>query len=527
MKRHAAAGAEIAAQVKNFTSQNLPFRITHGSTNSTRLSTRRSGHTVDTSSLHHVLKVDRVKKIALVEPNVPMDKLVDCTLKYGLVPPVVMEFPGITVGGGYSGTSGESSSFRHGFFDQTIESVEMVLGNGEVVRASESEREDLFRGAAGALGTLGVTTAVELRLKEAKGWVETKYTRVGGMEEAVKVLKEITAAAREDGGVDYVDGILFAKDHGVIVTGRLTDEVNEDLPKRTFTGAWDPWFYLHAKDVTKKKATETPTELVPIYDYMFRYDRGGFWVGRSAFHYMLSFPFNRLTRWFLDDFMRTRMMYKALHASGYSRQYIVQDLALPYDTATDFVQWAEDRTGIWPLWLCPLKQSPGPTMHPHLKDSATSLPSQQLAPMLNIGLWGFGPSDPQKFESLNLELESKLHELGGMKWLYATTYYTETDFWNMFDKNWYDALRTKYSATTLPSVYDKVKRSQVPTAQEKERQSEGWKMRILKVRPLGGFYGIWKAIWSGEWRNVKRGTWESIEPIEEDGKGEGQGKKER
>jgi FAD/FMN-containing dehydrogenase len=45
-----------------------------------------------------------------------------------------MEFPGITVGGGYSGTSGESSSFKHGYFDQTINWVEMVLATGEIVR---------------------------------------------------------------------------------------------------------------------------------------------------------------------------------------------------------------------------------------------------------------------------------------------------------------------------------------------------------------------------------------------------------
>jgi FAD/FMN-containing dehydrogenase len=61
-----------------------------------------------------------------MEPNVPMDLLVEETLKYGLVPPVVMEFSGITAGGGYAGTSGESSSFKHGFFHRTINYVEMV-----------------------------------------------------------------------------------------------------------------------------------------------------------------------------------------------------------------------------------------------------------------------------------------------------------------------------------------------------------------------------------------------------------------
>jgi FAD/FMN-containing dehydrogenase len=58
-----------------------------------------------------------------------MDKLVEATLEYGLIPPVVMEFPGITVGGGYAGSAGESSSFKYGYFDQTVNSVEIVLAN--------------------------------------------------------------------------------------------------------------------------------------------------------------------------------------------------------------------------------------------------------------------------------------------------------------------------------------------------------------------------------------------------------------
>lgn len=88
------------------------------------------------------------------KPNVPMDKLVEATLEHGLIPPVIMEFPGITVGGGYAGSAGESSSFKYGYFDQTINSVEMILANGEVVNASKTTHPDLFKGAAGALGTL-------------------------------------------------------------------------------------------------------------------------------------------------------------------------------------------------------------------------------------------------------------------------------------------------------------------------------------------------------------------------------------
>jgi len=40
-----------------------------------------------------VLKVDEERKVAWVEPNVPMDALVAETLPYGLVPKVVVCLP--------------------------------------------------------------------------------------------------------------------------------------------------------------------------------------------------------------------------------------------------------------------------------------------------------------------------------------------------------------------------------------------------------------------------------------------------
>jgi len=94
METHKAAVARISSSVKDFYDQRKPFRIYHGSTNSTRQSSRNSSNTVDASALKNVLKVDIEAKVAWVEPNVAMDELVAETLKHGLVPKVVMEFPG-------------------------------------------------------------------------------------------------------------------------------------------------------------------------------------------------------------------------------------------------------------------------------------------------------------------------------------------------------------------------------------------------------------------------------------------------
>lgn len=83
----------MASAVRGFFASKQKFRIDHGSTNSTRyqgFSAKQS--VVYTSDLNNVLSVDPEQRIAVVEPNVPMDRLVEATLAYNLVPPVVMDF---------------------------------------------------------------------------------------------------------------------------------------------------------------------------------------------------------------------------------------------------------------------------------------------------------------------------------------------------------------------------------------------------------------------------------------------------
>ncbi|SLM35786.1 fad-binding protein [Lasallia pustulata] len=428
---------------------------------------------IDVSGLSHVLEVDTESKTVLVEPNVPMDQLVEATLKYGLIPPVVMEFPGITVGGGFAGTGGESSSFKYGFFESTVNWIEIVLADGQVVDASKAELPDLFHGAAGTFGTLGVTTLLELRLVKATTHVELTYNSVATFPEAIQKLR----LAEADPSNDFVDGVLFAKDRGVVVVGRLKNISQNDTSIRIqrFSRARDPWFYLHAEQ-TVDSSTPVFKEAVPLVDYLFRYDRGGFWVGYYAFKYFKT-PFNRVTRWALDKYMHTRVMYHALHESGHSQTYIIQDLALPYSTVQNFLEYVDKSFGFYPLWLCPLRPSGQISLHPHNANGQ----------YLNVGLWGPGPSSHDAFVRANRQLEDKVRVLSGMKCLYAHTYYTEDEFWNIYDRKWYDALRVKYNATTLPSVYDKVK---IDLDAQRRRSVSG----IWAIWPLSGLYGVAKAV---------------------------------
>ena len=484
--------ALIAARVREFSDLQAPFRIYHGSTNSTRQSQFRRDAIIDTSRLSNVLKVNTDTKTALVEPNVPMDGLVEVTLQYGLMPPVVMEFPGITVGGGFSGTSGESSSFRHGFFEQTVNWIEMVLPNGEVVTSSNTENSDLFHGAASSFGTLGVTTLLELQLVEAKTYVELTYHPVSGMREAMQKFED----ASKDPSNDYLDGILFAQGRGVICTGRLTNVLKDGIKLQRFSRAQDPWFYRYAEKLIAE-STGPITEAIPLVDYLFRYDRGAFWTGRYAFKYFLT-PFNRITRWALDRFMRTRVMYHALHQSGVAKRYIVQDVAVPYPAADEFLKFLDGLFGFYPIWLCPLRLS-----QPTSRDVG---PNQDM--LLNFGVWGPGPKGLDRFVEANRTLEQKVQELNGKKFLYAHAYYTEEEFWNIHDRKQYDALRAKYHATYLPSVYEKVK---IDFPAEKKAMSESWVMWLLalfwSIWPFSGIYGVLQVVIGGDYLLRRESTW--------------------
>ena len=506
MENHKHAVEEIAARVQRYFQRREPFRINHGSTNSTRPTLHQRTNMVDISALSQVLSINSKAKTALVEPNVPMDRLVEATLKHGLIPPVVMEFPGITAGGGFSGTGGESSSFKYGYFNETVNSIEIVLGNGDIVTASEKENADLFHGASGAVGSLGIVTMLELRLISAKKYVKATYHSVRSIPEAIEEVKSKTL----NSALDFVDGILYSKEHGVVITGSLVDDLPVTADVQRFSHASDPWYYLHVQGKTLR-SVEPVTQYIPLAEYLFRYDRGGFWVGASAFEYF-KFPFNHFTRWLLDDFLHTRMLYKALHASDQSKTYMVQDLALPYSTVEKFIEYTTESFGIWPLWLCPLRQTRLPTLHPHCHE--TEADGKTLKPMLNVGLWGICPAARDQIAAKNRELEGKIRELGGMKWLYAHTYYNESEFWEMFDRRWYDGLRKKYHAESLPSVWDKVKVQQSRSASSPTQEDDNsWGTWVLNVWPLSGIWGIWKAIQSGEYLIARNSTWKWKESI--------------
>jgi delta24-sterol reductase len=324
-----------------------------------------------------------------------------------------------------------------------------------------------------------------MELIDASSYVELQYISVTSTKEAVQHLRKY----QEDPEVDYMDGIMYSMTSGVILIGRLT---NNTIPGKVqrFDRAHDPWFYMRAEEVLKKMETGETVykESIPVQTYLFRYDRGVFWSGLRAFKYFVT-PFNRLTRYLLDPFMYSRTMVHALHRSGIASRTIIQDYGVPYDAAEEFVRWTDERTGIWPLWLCPVKSAP---QNERSFSQGNNIKEEIL---LDVGIWDMGPADAHAFIKLNRDFEAKVTELGGMKCLYAHAYYTEEEFWDIYDEKKYKELRKKYHAESLPSVYDKVKVDlQGVAGGTSEKTVESWNdwayNRFWNTWPLGGLYGV-------------------------------------
>jgi delta24-sterol reductase len=489
--QHDVAVQKLADEVTKFHAAQIPFRINHGSTNSTR---RRDPSTpqLHIAHLNHILEVDTHSRIAIVEPNVPLDLLVSETLREGLMPLVVMEFPGITVGGGFSGASGESTGWREGLFDCSIEEVEMILGNGDVVRANqEGENSDLFNGARCTLGTLGVITLLIVRLTPAKDSVQLEYHHTSSVKETINGLAKLCDDGPAD--FDFAEALQYSMDHGVIITGKhvsSTAGTVTDISRQRFDRAIDPWFYMHAKTTC-----ESHLEIVPTQSYLFRHDRGAFWSGEVFLQYY-GLPNNRLVRWLLNPIMTARAIYKAMLAADSADAAIVQDLLLPLETSEAFVEYTSRELNIWPLWICPVrklnnaKDILGWPFYNSKHGTANKNRNGDLT--LNFGVWGPTDPTPAAVRKTNRDLEEKLRELRGMKVPYAANYYTEVEFWNLYDHQKYNALRKKWHAEALPNMFDKVRRREVD-----ENEGEGpvpvshsltWKDYTLQIWPLGGLY---------------------------------------
>lgn len=123
---------------------------------------------------NRVLHVDKTKKTLLVEGGIRLRQLNEAANKHGLTMPNLGSIDEQSIVGAIA-TGTHGSSLKHGLMSESVKSLRIVLANGQAVRCSAEQNQDLFRAALISLGALGIIVEVEYEMTDACNieWTQT------------------------------------------------------------------------------------------------------------------------------------------------------------------------------------------------------------------------------------------------------------------------------------------------------------------------------------------------------------------
>ncbi len=403
---------------------------------------RRARPAVDLAAFDQVIRVDPQARVVEAEGMIRYETLADATLAHGFVPAVVPQLKSITLGGAIAGVGIEASSFRYGLVHDTVTSLEILTGEGRIVTATrDNEHRDLFLGFPNSYGTLGYALAVTARMVDAKPFVALTHL---GFDRPETCFAELARQA-DDPTLDFLDGTVFAPDELHLTLGRFID----DAP--------------HASDYTYERIyyrsiRERPADWLSARDYLWRWDTDWFWCSKNvgAQHPLVrrllgrarlnSVTYQRIMRWN----SRVGLTRALARLRGLHPESVIQDVDIPFARAAEFLEFIHREIGILPVWLCPIRA-------PAVAPAFTLYPLRPGALYVNFGFWDVVNDRVRRPPGYrNRLIETRVRELGGLKSLYSDSYYTEDEFWHVFDRDAYRALKARYDPRgALPDLYAK------------------------------------------------------------------------
>ena len=386
---------------------------------------------IDVRSFHHVLSIDTSKHIADVEGMTTYEELADQTLKFGLLPTVVPQLKTITIGGAISGIGIESSSFKYGLVHETIEEMEILLGDGSTIVCSATQNSDLFYGFPNSYGTLGYVLRLKVKLIPAKKYVKLTHTKFTVPAKFFAQMEASCASLR----FDYIDGVVFSSDEMYIITGKFTD----DAPFVTD--------YTYMK-MFYQSIRQREVDYLTAKDYIWRWDTDWFWC--SKHFYVQHAPVRLLaTKWLLNSKTYQHIMrlsHKIMRDSN--TESVIQDVDIPIEHTVEFLDFLLREIRVLPIWICPFR-----SYDPSVTYDLYALDPKKL--YINFGFWDTVPST-QPEGHFNKKIEAKALALHGKKGLYSTAYYDEQTFWQIYNRPAYEALKSKYDPNScFKDLYEK------------------------------------------------------------------------
>lgn len=137
-----------------------------------------------------------------VEAGATWAEVVEAMLPWGWIPPVLTNNLAVTVGGTLSMAGLGVASHRYGTQADNVTELEVVTGDGDFVRCSETENRDLFDAVRCGLGQFGVIVRGRIRLRRYSPNVRTFYLLYDDLE----ALMQDQALLLREQRFDFIEG---------------------------------------------------------------------------------------------------------------------------------------------------------------------------------------------------------------------------------------------------------------------------------------------------------------------------------
>jgi FAD/FMN-containing dehydrogenase len=443
-QEHKARVARLQQQLRESSG---PVRLKKRTSNLFRPRGRASGVQLDVSDLNHVISIEENARTASVEGMIPYWRLVDAVLPSGFAPAVVPELKSITVGGATTGLGIESSSFRYGLVHETVLDMDVLLSDGSIKYCSPTKNAALFYGFPNSYGSLGYAVRLTIKLIPAKRYVRVsheRFTSSGKFFAAVR--KEMLKPTS-----DYFDGVVFSENDLVLTRGTITDD--DTVAGRVQRPSDYTWMKQYWRSLRTRK-----DDLLTTKQYLWRWDTDWFWCSKNVGAQFLplrlvlgpkllnSISYQRVMR--ASGRFPLKHMLAIPKAIGLSKQResVIQDVDIPLDKAASFLAAFEQSIPIRPIWVCPFIVTSD--KHPLYRLTKGK-------PYVNFGFWDTMPTDKPEGH-YNKIVESLVSAHDGKKSLYSSSYFTREEFWRIYDRTAYDALkRTHDKNKRFPDLYEK------------------------------------------------------------------------
>jgi len=163
------ASAKDVAAVLRYAARNGLHVSTRGEAHTqTGQSLVQDGIVLDMGGLDKIHEIDAKALTATCGSGVKWRTLVERVMEQGLIPPVLTNNLGVTIGGTLSMAGLGIASFREGAQVDNVIEIQAVTGDGEILDCSATQNSELFDSIRSTLGQLAVITRAKVKLRPVK-----------------------------------------------------------------------------------------------------------------------------------------------------------------------------------------------------------------------------------------------------------------------------------------------------------------------------------------------------------------------